>query len=97
MRLVRVVRVEGGGVEVPHWGARHDVESKGPEDAKVYRCVELLHEPRLFCPRSDAEAERDGSDHALHEELTREGEDDNVECHKGKVGAAFSILDWCVG
>ena len=37
-------------------------------------------------------ADGQGTDEALHEQLTRKREDDDIEGHKGKVGPTFAIV-----
>lgn len=79
-------------VEVPHRRARHNVHPKRAKDGKVHGGIGLLHEAVLLCARPNSEVDRQGPDEALHEQLTREGQHDNVEGHKGKVSPTFAIV-----
>jgi hypothetical protein len=78
------------GVKIPQRPLRHHIQSERTEDAKIDRCVELLHESRLFCPSVDASTDCKGPDHTLHEEFAGEGEDDGVECHKADIVFSFA-------
>jgi len=109
-RLEEVVRLEdrlvtpvgktlehARGAKVPHGAPTHDINPQRPEDAKIDGRVELLHEPRLLGPTLDPQPHRDRPDHALHQELAREREDDRVEEDKCKIAAAFAVLDRGIG
>ena len=94
-RLVGAVREPGVhalGVEVPDWRAVHDVHAQGPEDGEVDGGVELLHEARLLPSSTDAVADSDGTNNALHQELAGEGEHDHVEGDEREVFPSFPVL-----
>ena len=38
---------------------------------------------------------RNGPNESLHEKLAGEGEDDNIEAHKGKIAGSFAIILRC--
>ena len=92
MRSVWVALIHARGVEVPDRRPAHDVDAQRPGDAEVDGGVELLHESALFPTPADAAFDRDGPDHALHEEFASEGEDDGVEGDEGEVFGPFAIL-----
>lgn len=92
MRPVREPLVHAGGVEVPHGAAAHDPQAKGPVQAKVQRRVRLLHEAALLGAALDTASDGDGADEALHAELAREAQHDNVEADKGEVARALAVV-----
>jgi hypothetical protein len=94
---VREPLKHGIRVEVPDWRAAHDVQAKRTEDGKVHGRVELLHESGLFCFPQDAETNGQRADHALHEELAGEAQDNGVEGYKGEIGLALAVLNWLAG
>lgn len=84
-------------VEVPHWRPRHNVQPQRTEDGKVHGGVELFHKAVLLCARPNLKADGQGADEALHEQLAREREHDDVEGHKGEVKPTFAIVSWSGG
>ena len=92
MRAVRESLIHAGRVEVPDRRPAHDIQPEGSEDAEVDGGVELFHEPALLPSTSDPESDCQGSYHALHQELSREGEHDGVEGHEGEVLRPFTVL-----
>ena len=92
MRSVREALVHARGIEIPHRRPAHDIQSIRAEDGEVDRRVELLHKPTLLPPRADAAPDCNRPDHALHQELAGEGEDDGVEGHESEVLGSFAIL-----
>ena len=80
-------------VEIPHRRARHHVQSQGSEHGEIHGGVDLLHETVLLAPGPDSVPDRHGPDESLHQELTREGKNDDVECHEGEVESSFAIED----
>lgn len=80
-------------VEVPDWRAVHDVQAKGTENGKIDGCVELFHESGLFCFSGNSEMNGKGTNHALHEKLAGEAQDNGVEGDESKIGFALAILD----
>lgn len=91
---VRETLKHGIRVEIPDGRATHDVQAKGTEDGKVNGRVELLHESGLFCFSLDAQTDGQRTDHALHEELAGEAQDDGVEGDKGEICLSLSVLNW---
>lgn len=89
---MRVRFEHGRRVEIPDRSSRHHVQAKRPEYRKVDCCVDLLHEAVLLGAGADAEVDGERANNSLHEELAGEGEDDNIECHKGEVARPFAIL-----
>lgn len=81
-------------VEVPDWRTVHDVQAKGTENGKIDGCVELFHESGLLCFSGNAEMNGKGTNHALHEELAGEAQDNGVEGDKREISFALAILDW---
>lgn len=94
---VRILFVKGRGVEIPHWGPAHHVQAKRAKDGEVDGGVDLLHHSALFGARSDAHVDCPRPDHALHEKFASEGEDDDIEGHKGEIACALVVEDWAVG
>lgn len=92
VRLVREVLVHGPRVEVPQWGAAHDVQARGAQNAKVDGGVDLLHVAGLLAARAQSMPARHGTQDFLHDELAGEGEDDSVEGDEGDVPGTLSIL-----
>lgn len=90
--LMREADVHRIGVEEPHRRAAHDEEPVRAEDAKVDRGVRLLHEARLLAAVADAGVDRNRADHALHQELAGEGQDDGVEAEECQIFQALAIL-----
>ena len=94
---VRETLKHGIRVEIPDRRATHNVQAKRTENGKVTGRVELLHKSGLFCFSLNAQTDGQGTNHALHEELAREAQDDGVEGDKGEIGLALAILDWLAG
>lgn len=92
MRAVREPFEHAYRVEIPHGRPRHNVEPQRTKNRKIYGSVDLFHKAILLCVRPDLKAHCQGADEALHEQLTREREHDDVECHKGEVGGTFAIV-----
>lgn len=94
---VRETLKHGIRVEIPDGRATHDVQAKGTENGKVDGRVELLHESGLFCFSLDAQTDGQRTDHALHEKLAREAQDDGVEGDKSEISLSLAILNWLAG
>jgi hypothetical protein len=94
---VRETLKHGIRVEVPDGRATHDVQPKGTENGKVHGRVELLHEPGLLCFPQNAQTNGQRADHALHEELAGEAQDDGVKGDKGEISLSLAILNWLAG
>lgn len=97
VRAVREAFVHAGRVEVPHRAAAHDPETERSRKSKVQRRVCLLHEPALLGAALDAAGNCDGTDEALHAELTREAQDDDIECDKCEVARALAVVRGRIG
>lgn len=92
MRAVRITLEHAGHVEIPHGRARHHQQSQRAEDCKIHSRVDLFHKAVLFGARPDLEVDRHGSDEALHEELSREGQHDYIKSHKRNIFQPFAII-----
>lgn len=97
VRPVGKALVHARRVEIPHGAAAHDPEAKGPVETKVQGRVGLLHEPALLGAALDAARNRDGADEALHAELARKAQDDDVEANKGEVARALAVVCGRIG
>lgn len=89
---VREALVEAGRVEVPDGGPAHDVHAPGAAEGKVGGRVHLLHEAGLLALGLDAGVAGQGLEQLLHDELAREGQNDDVEGHKGQVPGPLAVL-----
>lgn len=96
-RFMRVCLKHASRVEVPDRRPSHDIQSKWTEDGKVHGRIDLFHEARLFRPSSDPTGNCHWADEALHEKLAGEGEDDDIEGHKGEIATSLAILHWVRG
>lgn len=92
MRAMREPFEHAHRVEVPHRRPGHDVQPQRTEDGKIHGGVDLFHKAVLLCARPDLKADGQGADEALHEQLTREREHDDVKGHKGEVSPTFAIV-----
>ena len=92
MAAVREPFEHASRIEVPYRCARHHVHAQWAEDAEVEGCVVLLHESVLLVAGSDAVAESQRADEALHQELAREGKHNDVEGDEGEIEAAFAVV-----
>jgi hypothetical protein len=97
VRAVREALVHGARVEVPQRRAAHHPQPPRARDAEVDGRVHLLHEPRLLGPALEPAAPRQRPEEALHDELAREREHDDVEGHEGNVPPALAVLDRRIG
>lgn len=98
--LVRAVwepLVHASGVEVPHGAAAHDPDAERAVETKIQRSVGLLHEPALLGAALDAAGNGDGADEALHAELAREAQNDDVKGDKRKVARSLAVVCGRVG
>jgi hypothetical protein len=92
MRPVRKALIHARRIEIPDGRPAHDPQAKGTEYGEVQRRVKLLHETGLLGLGPDAVADGNRPDDALHDEFTREAQDDDVEADKGEVACALAIL-----
>lgn len=97
MRAVRESLVHASRVEIPHRAATHDPHAERTVEPKVQRRVRLLHKAALLGSTFDPACDGDGADEALHAELARETEHDDVEGDEGEVAPAFAVVSWRVG
>lgn len=92
MGAIREGFVHARSVEIPDWRAIHDPQAVGTENAKVQSGVCLFHESVLFRARVQLEPARKGPKNALHDELAREGKNDNVKGDEREVLSPFAIV-----
>ena len=92
---VRKCLVHAGGVEIPDWGAVHDIQAIGAKDTEIQGGVGLLHEAIFFRAGAEFEPAGEGPEDALHGEFAGEGEDNDVEGDESKVFKAFAIVNRC--
>lgn len=84
-------------IKVPHGGPRHHVKSQGTQNPEIHGCIDLFHETILLSARSDAVGDCHWPNEALHEKFAREGQNDDVEGHEGKIARTFAIVYWSIG
>lgn len=92
VRLVGEVFVHAASVEVPDGGAAHDIHARRAENSKVDGSVGLFHKTRLL-GLAEARSSRNRSQDLLHDEFTREGQNNHVEGDKGDVPFTFAIMN----
>lgn len=92
MGLVWEPLVHAGGVEVPHRRPAHDIHAPRPGDAEVDGGVHLFHEAGQLAARLEAGVARQGPQELLHDELAREGQEDDVEGDEGDVPGTLAVL-----
>lgn len=84
-------------LKVPHRCPRHYVKPQWAQNREIHGCVDLFHEAILLSARSDAVGDCHRPNEALHEKFAREGQNDDVEGHEGKIASAFAIIYWSIG
>lgn len=94
MFSVRESFKHGSGVKIPDVRSTHHPQPKRPKKSKVNGGVHLLHEACDFTFTPNSTPESPGTNQSLHQELTREGKENGVECDKGKVLFPFTIHHW---
>lgn len=87
---VREVLEHGRRVEIPDIRSTHDVQPERTKDRKVYRRVDLFHEPRGLPLAADPTVDSPGPDQTLHEELPGERQHNGVERHKRDILLALT-------
>lgn len=87
----------GRRVEIPNVRPVHHIETKRSKDTKVDRSVHLLHETCSLAFTADSTPTCQGTDHALHQELASERQNNCVEGHKGNILRTFSVHDGATG
>lgn len=91
MLSMRETFKHGSRVEVPDVGPAHDIEAKRTKNAKVDRRVHLLHEPCRLAFTTNTAPNRERPDQALHQEFTRERQNNRVKRDKRNILGAFSV------
>jgi len=92
VRAMREPSVHACGIEVPDRGPTHHVQPKRPKNGKIHGGIELFHKPSHLIASTDASADTDRTDEALHQELAAEAEHDDVEGDEGEVLGSLAIL-----
>lgn len=90
---VRETLKHGRGVEVPDIRLLHHVQTERPKDRKVHGCVDLLHESSSLSSAANATVCSPWANHALHQKLPCERQDNSIEADKSKVQGTFSVHD----
>lgn len=81
----------GSCIKVPDVGAAHNVKTEGTEDGKIDGGIHLLHEPGRFTLSADSTECGQRTDHALHQKLTRERENDRVKAAESNILRTFTV------
>lgn len=92
VRLVGEILVHAASVEVPDRSAAHDIHARRAEDTKVDGSVGLFHKTRLLA-LAEARSSRKRSQQLLHDEFTREGQNNHVEDDKGDIPFTLAIMN----
>lgn len=94
MLAVREAIEHGRCVEIPQRALLHDIEPKWSKDGEVHCCVYLLHESCLLASSANAASDCKRVDEPLHEELSREAENDGVEQDERQILLALAVHVW---
>lgn len=87
----------GRRIEIPNVRPVHHIETKRSEDTKVDRGIHLLHETCSLAFTANSTPTCQRTDHALHQELASERQNNCVEGHKSDVLGTFSVHDGATG
>lgn len=94
---VRETLKHGRGVEVPYIRLFHHIQTERSKDRKVHGCVDLLHESSSLASAPNATVSSPWANHALHQKLSCERQDNGVEADKSKVQGTFAVHNWTAG
>lgn len=90
--FMREELVHASCVEVPYWSSSHHIHAGWSHEAKVNGCIHLLHKARLLASRLDSADTSQGAQQLLHDEFTREGQNNRIEGHEGNIPEALTIV-----
>lgn len=94
---VRETLKHGRGVEVPDIRLFHHIQTERSKDRKVHGCVDLLHESSSLASAPNATVSSPWANHALHQKLSCERQDNGVEADKSKVQGTFAVHNRTAG
>ena len=92
MASVRESFEHARGIEVPNGRSRHNQQAEWSKNAKIHRRIHLFHESVLLGAGLDAKVDCQGPNEPLHQEFAGERKDNDMECDKGEIKAAFAII-----